>query len=124
MLTACAPALPLQAQFAAYIPDGLTVEAFCATNVDPMGREADHVECIALATWMGVPVRIEYLGTLRMGAARACSAVQLRPVPLARSDQSGGPLNHYDMPEGAAPANAALPTLLYRPGHFDVLYPK
>jgi ubiquitin thioesterase protein OTUB1 len=82
--------------FAAYLPAGTTLQAFLREEVEPMGKECDALQCAALAAEVGLPVRIEYL------------------------DQSEGPLNHHDFPEDQAPAVF----LLYRPGHYDVLYPK
>ena len=64
-------------------------------EVEPMYREADHVHISALTSLLGVAVRVQYM------------------------DRGEGKcINHHDFPEGE------LPTihLLYRPGHYDILY--
>ena len=64
------------------------------SEVEPMGKEADHLQCMALATCLGVPVQIEYL------------------------DHNDGPIAHVNFPEdGSVP----VAYLLYRPGHYDAL---
>ena len=74
-----------------------------------MGEESDHVHITALTDALGIPVRIVYL------------------------DRSGGAaddtldINHHDfMPESAPETlkseTPSLLTLLYRPGHYDILY--
>lgn len=84
-----------EALFEAFLGGSQTVRQFVAAEVEPMGKDADQVQCVAMANEFGVGVRVEYM------------------------DQSEGPINHHDMPDGAAPRV----TLLYRPGHYDVLYP-
>jgi ubiquitin thioesterase protein OTUB1 len=89
--------------------DGFCLQ-FCQTSVEPMGEESDHVHITALTDALGVPVRIVYL------------------------DRSGGSsedsleINHHDFlpesdPDVAESDNKSdLLTLLYRPGHYDILY--
>jgi len=84
------------AEYTPFLPPGYSVNSFVAAEVEPMGKECDYVQCVALAKEVGLGVRIEYL------------------------DQSGGPLNSHILPEGSAPHVH----LLYRPGHYDVLYPR
>lgn len=92
-----------------------TVEQFCKSSVEPMGEESDHVHITALSDALGVPVRIVYLDR-------------------SSCDSAGVSVNHHDF----IPAAGELPdatdgvsetmnpniTLLYRPGHYDILYPK
>ena len=61
-----------------------------------MARESDHIHIIALTSALGVGVRVVYLD---------------------RGD--GGKVIPHDFPEGCSPQVV----LLYRPGHYDVLYP-
>ncbi|PIN25636.1 ubiquitin hydrolase [Handroanthus impetiginosus] len=89
-----------------------TVEQFCKSSVEPMGEESDHVHITALSDALGVPIRILYLD-------RSCD------------DKGSISVNHHDFtPAPGNPtndnANAVKPfiTLLYRPGHYDILYPK
>ncbi|KAG0480878.1 hypothetical protein HPP92_011736 [Vanilla planifolia] len=96
---------------------GLTntsVDQFCKSSVEPMGEECDHVHIIALSDALGVAIRVVYLD---------------------RSSCEKGPLtvNHHDfIPTAAAESSTAAVistkcgepfiTLLYRPGHYDILY--
>lgn len=63
-------------------------------EVEPMGKESDHIHIIALNAYTQVPVRVEYM------------------------DSSNSTLNHHDFPEGSHP----YIHLLYKPGHYDILY--
>ena len=84
--------------FQAFIEDGMSVKEFCAHEVEPMYKESDHIHVIAITTATGVAVRINYLD--RGGSADK--------------------INVHDFPEGVD--DPAI-HLLYRPGHYDVLYP-
>uniref|UniRef100_A0AAV1U8R6 ubiquitinyl hydrolase 1 n=1 Tax=Peronospora matthiolae TaxID=2874970 RepID=A0AAV1U8R6_9STRA len=84
---------------------GQTVAQFCATEVEPMGKECDQPQIAALTEALEVGVKIEYLD----GSAGA-----------------GEPLQSYvcsavDATERQVPV---FITLLYRPGHYDILYPR
>ncbi|KAH7516813.1 hypothetical protein FEM48_Zijuj10G0174500 [Ziziphus jujuba var. spinosa] len=90
-----------------------TVEQFCKSSVEPMGEESDHVHITALSDALGVPIRVVYLDR-------------------SSCDNGGVSVNHHDF----IPADSNLPnasggktfspfiTLLYRPGHYDILYQK
>ncbi|KAL6900706.1 hypothetical protein ACP4OV_005382 [Aristida adscensionis] len=94
-----------------------TVAQFCKASVEPMGEESDHVHIIALSDALGVPIRVMYLDR------SSCDTGNLS-------------VNHHDFipaanpSEGDAPMTSAVVdekpyiTLLYRPGHYDILYPK
>ncbi|XVE50022.1 hypothetical protein DITRI_Ditri01bG0128700 [Diplodiscus trichospermus] len=92
-----------------------TVEQFCKSSVEPMGEESDHVHIIALSDALGVPIRVVYLDR-------------------SSCDKGGVSVNHHDfVPNSGHHSNATsgstepirpLITLLYRPGHYDILYPK
>jgi len=82
--------------------EGVTVQEFCLREVEPMAVESDQVQVIALASAFAEAlgncgVRIQYLDA---SDAAACTA--------------------HDFPEGQAP----FLHLLYRPGHYDILYPR
>ncbi|KAK2183866.1 hypothetical protein NP493_293g00009, partial [Ridgeia piscesae] len=81
--------------FECFVEGGRTVKEFCGQEVEPMGKESDHIHITALTAATGVPVRIEYL-----------------------SRGEGEPINHHDFPEGSTPKIH----LLYKPGHYDILY--
>lgn len=86
-----------------------TVDQFCKSSVEPMGEESDHIHITALSDALGVPIRVVYLDR-------------------SSCDTGGITVNHHDfIPVGAnEKAETVTPfiTLLYRPGHYDILYPK
>ncbi|XP_002534741.2 OVARIAN TUMOR DOMAIN-containing deubiquitinating enzyme 1 [Ricinus communis] len=92
-----------------------TVEQFCKSAVEPMGEESDHVHITALSDALGVAIRVVYLDR-------------------SSCDTGGVSVNHHDFipPAGDLPnsnSDGSLSknpfiTLLYRPGHYDILYPK
>ncbi|XP_010725438.1 ubiquitin thioesterase OTUB1-like [Meleagris gallopavo] len=64
-------------------------------EVEPMCKESDHIHIIALARALQVPVLVEYMDR-----------------------GEGGATNPHVFPEGSQPRVC----LLYRPGHYDILY--
>ncbi|KAL4238404.1 OTU domain [Mactra antiquata] len=81
--------------YSSFLEGDRTMKEFCNQEVEPMGKESDHIHIIALTSSLGVPVRVEYLD--RAGTSTC---------------------NHHDFPEDSTP----VITLLYRPGHYDILY--
>ncbi|XP_033151186.1 ubiquitin thioesterase otubain-like [Drosophila mauritiana] len=79
-----------------FIEGDLTIEAFRHLEVEPMYKESDHIHIIALCTALGAGVRVEYLDR-----------------------GEGGTVKAHDFPEGSEPRIY----LIYRPGHYDILYP-
>jgi ubiquitin thioesterase protein OTUB1 len=72
-----------------------------------MGEESDHVHITALSDALGVPVRVVYLD--RSGG----------------SDGKNTEVNHHDFfPTDSPQTKTPSMVLLYRPGHYDILYPK
>ncbi|XP_058942660.2 ubiquitin thioesterase OTUB1 [Pocillopora verrucosa] len=84
--------------FENFIEGGRTVQEFRSQEVEPMAKESDQIHIIALTDALGVCVRVVYM------------------------DRGGNSsVNHHDFPEdGSQP----LVNLLYRPGHYDILYQK
>lgn len=80
-----------------FIEGNFTIEEFRHQEVEPMYKESDHIHIIALCTALSVGVRVEYMD---------------------RGD--GGTVKAHDFPEGKTPKIF----LIYRPGHYDILYPK
>ena len=86
------------------------VASFCSREVEPMGKECGMVQVAALAECMKVKVVIEYMDG-RMGDGE-------------------DKLVHHVFGEGDGTSSAATNdvgeqtsiTLLYRPGHYDILY--
>ena len=90
-------------RFLPYLEDGsLDVFSFCQKSVEPMGVECTMVQVLALAEIFEVQVKIEYLDG--------------RDITNSNSKL----MQHQFGPEHA---KTSL-TLLYRPGHYDILYPK
>ncbi|KAF7989929.1 hypothetical protein HCN44_008603 [Aphidius gifuensis] len=79
-----------------FIEGGRTVVEFCHQEVEPMYKESDHIHIIAMSTALNTGVRVRYMDR---GAGTEVTA--------------------HDFPEGSTPAVH----LLYRPGHYDILYP-
>lgn len=81
---------------------------FCRSAVEPMGEESDHVHITALSDALGVPVRVVYLD--RSGD----------------TDDKPAEVNHHDFIPVGSPQTTVDPfvVLLYRPGHYDILYTK
>jgi ubiquitin thioesterase protein OTUB1 len=96
-------------EYAPFVPDGASVDAFRRSEVEPMGRDAEHLQIVCLTAAIGVPARIAYLD-------RTIEAERTKGAPPA-------PARTYDFPSPAAADEAAAPRvhLLYRPGHYDVL---
>ena len=63
-----------------------------------MAKESDHIHIIALTAATGICVRVEYM------------------------DRGGSSpnVNHHDFPDDGSTPQLHL---LYRPGHYDLLYP-
>ncbi|VDL60779.1 unnamed protein product [Hymenolepis diminuta] len=85
-----------------FITDHRTVKKFCEMEVEPMGLESDNIHMSALALALDVPISIE-------------------------NCQQSGELNRISFPgqNGDSSDESISPspvTLLYRPGHYDILY--
>jgi ubiquitin thioesterase protein OTUB1 len=106
--------------FENFIEDGKSVKQFCSTvcysfrlfrsiktlffyqEVEPMARESDNIHIIALTKAATVPLRVIYMD---------------------RSQQSS--LTIHDFSATDEETNATFEpmiTMLYRPGHYDLLY--
>uniref|UniRef100_A0A1J3ELS9 Ubiquitin thioesterase n=1 Tax=Noccaea caerulescens TaxID=107243 RepID=A0A1J3ELS9_NOCCA len=93
-----------------------TVDQFCKSSVEPMGEESDHIHITALSDALGVAIRVVYLDR-------------------SSCDNGSVTVNHHDfVPVGTngkeeatnekEEVSAPFINLLYRPGHYDILYPK
>ena len=80
----------------------LTTEEFCRQEVEPCGKEADHAQIMALAEALSVGVRVAYLDRSELHTAK------------------GDVINWVEFGRDTTEQSAPL-TLLYRPGHFDVV---
>lgn len=70
---------------------------FCHQEVEPMYKESDHIHIIAICSALNIGVRVEYMDR---GEGHSMAA--------------------HDFPDGLEPKVF----LLYRPSHYDILYPK
>jgi ubiquitin thioesterase protein OTUB1 len=72
-----------------------------------MQEESDHIHAQALADAVGVPIRIAHIDSnLHSGNESEVSLVDMQPEGV--SPQQSGPAKVH---------------LLYRPGHYDIVYP-
>lgn len=98
---------------------GLTntsVEQFCKSMVEPMGEESDHVHITALSEALGVPIRVVYLD--RSSCDNGNVIVNHHDfIPSTKGDLT------YGNGRGSETLKPFI-TMLYRPGHYDILYPK
>ena len=75
------------------------MEMFVQTEVEPIDKEADQIQIMALLNYLGVGIKIIYLDS-NVATKEAYEVV---------------------LPEGI-PNEQIKATLLYRPGHYDILY--
>ncbi|CAJ1351391.1 unnamed protein product, partial [Effrenium voratum] len=83
--------------FACFLTSHPSIQQFCAQEVDPMNTEADHLQISALSSYLAVPVTVVYLDRTEGAAAEH---------PFAHDPSSPFEPVH----------------LLYRPGHYDLVY--
>lgn len=86
--------------FANFIVGASSIVDFCKTEVEPMYKESDHIHVVAITSALEVCTRIIYMDR----------------------GSSADSVNAHDFPEQDLPAKPKI-HLLYRPGHYDVLYP-
>uniref|UniRef100_UPI00398F7615 ubiquitin thioesterase OTUB2-like isoform X1 n=1 Tax=Pristiophorus japonicus TaxID=55135 RepID=UPI00398F7615 len=80
--------------FEFFLEGGISVKDFCTQEVEPMAVESDHIHITALTQALSIPIQVEYM------------------------DKTDTEVNHHIFPEGSKP----LVYLLYKPGHYDILY--
>lgn len=68
---------------------------FCHQEVEPMFKESDHIHIMAASAAINTGVRVVYMDR---GTSKS--------------------VTEHDLPEGVVPSVH----LLYRPGHYDILY--
>jgi len=93
----------------------MSIDDFCSKCIDPMGEESDHIQLVALTNALRVPVRVVYLDNSQSGLqVPNNSGVQDSSSASAKADV------HDFVPDGAAQDISIH--ILYRPGHYDILY--
>lgn len=82
-----------------------TLESFIGAQVEPMGIEADQIHLVAMANAFGLNLKIAVLDAGSLAEGSGIHYTEISPWDVA----------------GTEP----LPTLtlLFRPGHYDLLYP-
>ena len=102
-------------------PNYFDVPSYCAREIEPMGKECAMVGVLALAEAFGVNVEIEYMDGREL---------------VGTPTQNGGSINSLvkhsfgrecENENGTGGMGRAQPlciTLLYRPGHYDIIYKK
>jgi len=85
--------------FSGFIEGGRSLDQYCHEEIEAMWKECDHLSIIALVNAMEVSIRIEYMD---------------------RTQAPNGGWHHDFSVEGQS---GPLLWFLYRPGHYDILYP-
>eukprot|EP00878_Enallax_costatus_P024850 GHUV01026543.1.p1 GENE.GHUV01026543.1~~GHUV01026543.1.p1 ORF type:complete len:218 (+),score=55.57 GHUV01026543.1:356-1009(+) len=89
----------------------MDVGMFCERSVDVMGEESDHIHAQALCDALRVPIRIIQIDSNTYGSdAAEASVVDVKPEGLSPQEQQQ--------------LGEAKVHMLYRPGHYDIIYPK
>jgi len=88
-----------QDEYSAFLTSHASIADFCSKEVDPMKTEADNLQIIALSSFFAVPVCVLYLD---------------------RSEGDMAVEHRFESPEAAGVPPVYL---LYRPGHYDLIYP-
>lgn len=84
-----------------FIVDSPNIQDFCKTEVEPMYKESDHLHIVALTSALKVCARIIYMDR------GPSDSVNIHDF-TGEQTESKNPTLH----------------LLYRPGHYDILYPR
>lgn len=92
--------------FTNFIVGHSSIVDFCKTEVEPMYKESDHIHVVAITSALGVCTRIIYMD-------RGSSAESVNAHDFPEQEQQ----------QDETPAKPRI-HLLYRPGHYDVLYPR
>jgi len=90
--------------------EGMDVETFCRTQVEPVGRECEHPQIVALAEALRIPIVVEYLDGHELSNEGKVTRHCFGPQPKSTTTTSGGPTEEEAL------------AFLYRPGHYDILY--
>ncbi|KAL1408813.1 hypothetical protein Q8F55_005627 [Vanrija albida] len=79
-------------------------DAFCREEVEPCGKEADHAQIMALSSALVLPLKVAYLDQSDITGDDVINWVEFGEQRKSATEEEARPL-----------------TLLYRPGHFDVV---
>jgi ubiquitin thioesterase protein OTUB1 len=105
------------------------VVEFCGSSVEPMGEESEEVHIIALSDALGVPIRVVHLDARSSGDPENPTAPNIHDFfPYDHNNLQNNGSNCTDAANVSTDLSkqenpAPFVTLLYRPGHYDILYP-
>jgi ubiquitin thioesterase protein OTUB1 len=88
-----------EAEYAGFIEGGRTLDQYCIDEIEPMWKDCDHLSIIALVNALKTSLRIEYMD---------------------RSQAPSGGWHHDFCADDSEPKLY----MLFRPGHYDLLYKK
>ncbi|KAF4962988.1 hypothetical protein FZEAL_10963, partial [Fusarium zealandicum] len=95
------------ATYDCFLTDGLNISAYCSQSIEIIDREIEHLGIVALVNVLLKPVDL---------------VLEIAYLDLSPGEQ----VNRYRFPDeanGQDPANLGpIIYLLYRPGHYDILY--
>jgi ubiquitin thioesterase protein OTUB1 len=90
-----------------------------------MGKECDQPQIAALTEALQVGVRIEYLdGSAKADEELQCYVCAPTVTPSVSSSRSPSASPRLRTHSGETATQPVSITLLYRPGHYDILYPR
>lgn len=70
--------------FQPFMDDGVPVKDFCSREVDPVGREADHLQVQAMAKALGIRIAVSYLDRVGFEMLLFCLRVSSLSRPGSR----------------------------------------
>lgn len=85
-------------QYEVFIENQIPIDMFCQLEVEPIDKEADQIQIMALLNYIEIPIRIVYLDS---------NLTTVEPSSMV-----------FPMEVKEDPSIV----LLYRPGHYDILY--
>uniref|UniRef100_A0A5S6PYS9 ubiquitinyl hydrolase 1 n=1 Tax=Trichuris muris TaxID=70415 RepID=A0A5S6PYS9_TRIMR len=68
--------------FEGFIENGVSVQDYCSREVQPMGRECDHVSILALISALDIPLQIEYMDQSTLGTHHNFNTADGKPPIL------------------------------------------
>jgi ubiquitin thioesterase protein OTUB1 len=88
-----------------YLPfiDDVDINSYCLREVEPMGKEVEMMMVMSLTEYLGIKLKVEYLDGKYEDDKKL-------PCVVFNVDETKKEENEFDV------------YLLYRPGHYDILY--
>lgn len=94
-------------------------------QVEPMGKECDQPQIAALTEALDIGVKIEYLdGSAKELQTYICSPRASNTTATSGSSPSSSPRPGDTNLSAISTEEPVMLHLLYRPGHYDILYPR